>query len=629
KGTRHILVETSYWEQHIRGYREAGEHAGERSGVAGPTGKDHERKPAMDITDRELRDDQHGGWRKECPIMAHGRSITQHYRYYMGRDMSEQGAGGELVTSTEIRAFGTAAGDAVFGKSAQTDGAAGHSANPKRKQSKASRQSIRTTAAMSTPHDIQLIEAVENGQSQRVRQLLAEGANPNSRKRVTLSRQIGFWERRTDTVECESVLALGILHAHEDVVKALLEGGADPNGVCEWKLANLWPSWAADDWDRERWLRTCLFLCALTLAVARGGEWTWWHGYTEDAPNPDNQLVISLKGGNVLLIDPKEAKDAFVEPFTLRPSLPIVCLLLSHGAVVTQRELDAARELPDTQFLQALQDPQSNPPTPVSSRPQPSSPPTTAPSSSSQPTEVLLTLLTDKDRENRELRAELDQVKRRNEELSVRTAKAESNAEELQRRNLVIEARNTTLEAGIQDLQTENHTLSAENRTLSTENRTLSTENRTLSTKNAALEREVGTLRTQLAPLPPSPPPREPQPPITVQRLMYAIADFEAQDTDELNITVGDAVFVNLEFADGWGSVSACCLSSPHRLSIISTALIINPHALPTVHLGTEHLYEYLGRVPYGLRQRHPRPHCPLSTPTQPTLLHTPLRHPP
>ncbi|KAJ3334242.1 hypothetical protein HDU93_008044, partial [Gonapodya sp. JEL0774] len=219
-----------------------------------------------------------------------------------------------------------------------------------------------------------------------------------------------------------------------------------------------------------------------------------------------------------------------------------------------ERQLDVARKWPDGRFLQALQDHQSNLPTPVPSRPQPFSPPTTVPSASSQPNEALLTLLTDKDRESRELRAELDQVKERNEELSVRTAKAESKAEELRRSNLDIEARNTTLDSTNQDLQSENRTLSTENRTLSAENLTLSTENRTLSTKNTTLEREVGMLHTKLASLLPAPPPREPQPPRTVKKLIHAIADYNTQDVDELDIAVDDEIYVNLEFSDGWGS---------------------------------------------------------------------------
>ncbi|KAJ3338678.1 hypothetical protein HDU93_009162 [Gonapodya sp. JEL0774] len=413
---------------------------------------------------------------------------------------------------------------------------------------------IRARRAMSTTRNVLLIEAVENGQAQRVRQLLSEGANPNARKRVTLTCKIGR-ETETDSVECESALALGILHAHEEVVKALLDGGADPNGACEWKTSNC-SNWMgllnADSWTdlSKRWVGSYLFPSPLTLAVARGGKWMNWDGSTSNpAPDSDNKLAINLKGGSVQLRQPRVYQDACISPFALQPSLPILQVLLSHGAAVTQRELDAACKWPDQLFLQALQHHQFHPPTsvPAHSQHSPSAP--ASPSPTSQSTETFLALLTNKDREIIALRAELDQVKGRNEELSVRTAVAESKVEEVMQRNVEHQARITNLEAANQDLQTQNYALS-------TKNDTLSAEIRTLSTKNAALEREIGNL-AQLTSLPPEPPTREPQPPRTVKKLMHAIAEYFAQDTDELDVAVGDEIYVNLEFADGWGFVSA------------------------------------------------------------------------
>ncbi|KAJ3335333.1 hypothetical protein HDU93_005786, partial [Gonapodya sp. JEL0774] len=212
-------------------------------------------------------------------------------------------------------------------------------------------QEIRARTRMSTARDIQLIEAVENGQAQRVRQLLADGANPNTRKRVTLTCSIEG-ETKTDTVECESALTLAIIHANEDIVKALLEGGADANLACEWKVADWGSSWNADRWNRTRWYWTFSFPSALTLAMARGGKWTWWDGRTEDSPYPNNKLSINHKGGHIQLKDPAVLQDARIRFFTVRPSLPIVKLLLSHGAAVAQREFDAARKQPDGRFLQ-------------------------------------------------------------------------------------------------------------------------------------------------------------------------------------------------------------------------------------------------------------------------------------
>ncbi|KAJ3321358.1 hypothetical protein HDU93_003402 [Gonapodya sp. JEL0774] len=42
--------------------------------------------------------------------------------------------------------------------------------------------------------------------------------------------------------------------------------------------------------------------------------------------------------------------------------------------------------------------------------------------------------------------------------------------------------------------------------------------------------------------------------PIDVKRLMHVVADFAPADTDEIMLNVGNMVFCNLEYQDGWGS---------------------------------------------------------------------------
>ncbi|KAJ3336891.1 hypothetical protein HDU93_002004 [Gonapodya sp. JEL0774] len=302
-----------------------------------------------------------------------------------------------------------------------------------------------------TPRDAQLIEAVENGQTELVCQLLADGADAKARKKVTLSCIIGP-DLKTDTVEGESALTLAILHHHLDIAEVLIRHGADPNEPCvAWPVANYYSSWDSDKWKRERWWATFSFPSLVTLAVTRGGTWTQWDGFREDRPNIYNALAINHKGGNVQLTDPQTNDDAFVN-FTLRPSLPIVQLLLRHGAVISDTELAAARKLTDTRCLRALEQHQAQHPTPIQVQPPLSAPVPPSSWPSSQSTQSVRHLLADKDREIQALHAEVWQLKARIEELSVRTVVAESKAGDLERRLSEFAAENATLRATCQGI---------------------------------------------------------------------------------------------------------------------------------------------------------------------------------
>ncbi|KAJ3340934.1 OTU domain-containing protein 3 [Gonapodya sp. JEL0774] len=84
---------------------------------------------------------------------------------------------------------------------------------------------------MSGDLDGQLIEAVElYMNAPRVWQVLADGANANARKRVTIPGKVGrTGEALSDTADCESALAIAIIRGYHTIVEELLGGGADPN----------------------------------------------------------------------------------------------------------------------------------------------------------------------------------------------------------------------------------------------------------------------------------------------------------------------------------------------------------------------------------------------------------------
>ncbi|KAJ3338579.1 hypothetical protein HDU93_009356 [Gonapodya sp. JEL0774] len=224
---------------------------------------------------------------------------------------------------------------------------------------------------MSTTQELDLIEAVENGNEKRVQQLLLEGADPNVRKKVTLSVQVQehrlvkraglfssekyeeVYEKKTDAIECESALALAILHGHSRIVEALLISGAAPNGKCDWRIANCGSSWDSELWNKKRWLGSVSFPSPVTLAIGRGGRWKRWDSSTANVPNADGTLFISNKGGHVRLDNPK-TWDSASTGFTIQPSLAVLRVLLRHGAVVSDVEITAASKNTDTSFLEAV-----------------------------------------------------------------------------------------------------------------------------------------------------------------------------------------------------------------------------------------------------------------------------------
>ncbi|KAJ3337021.1 hypothetical protein HDU93_001740 [Gonapodya sp. JEL0774] len=379
----------------------------------------------------------------------------------------------------------------------------------------------------------QLIEAVEGGDPARVRQLLADGVSVNARKRVTLKVDLESGETKSDAIDCESALTLAILHGHLDVVRALLAHGADPNATCEWRIADHESTpWTFAKWNTYRWLLTITFSSPLLLAIGRGGR------MVASIPDPESEdsedrfdvtmethhkLQINLKGGDVRLENPTDARGACVD-FAMRRSLDIVKLLLEHGAVVSDSIVATARKVQDTQYAECLEQYLINQRNPVPVMPH---------NPFINGMDSYFALLATKDQKN-------DQLTTRIEELSVRCALAESKVEGLAER--------------VGDLLSENSSLKSSNQTLNTENQALLSKSATDIMKISFLERENALLRSQLSSLSPPAPRPTPLSPYNIKKIMFAIADHDVRDNDELRIAVGDEVYVNMGYSDGWAS---------------------------------------------------------------------------
>ncbi|KXS11876.1 hypothetical protein M427DRAFT_35210 [Gonapodya prolifera JEL478] len=184
-----------------------------------------------------------------------------------------------------------------------------------------------------------LISACEEGDLARVRGALGDGAHPNCRKVVSLSVRI---EGRvySDTREMESALALAVCRGDINVVKALLEAGADPSVPIQWSIAH--EPWSVAEftnggrgidfmlefWNNSRWGASHFFPNALVLSLHSG------------------PLELSPRATACTLRNPG-TKEAVSQTFILKPNMEIVFSFLERGVRVSAALLRDVRSRDD------------------------------------------------------------------------------------------------------------------------------------------------------------------------------------------------------------------------------------------------------------------------------------------
>ncbi|KAJ3334608.1 hypothetical protein HDU93_007651, partial [Gonapodya sp. JEL0774] len=425
---------------------------------------------------------------------------------------------------------------------------------------------------MATFKDRALIDAVENSDLDGVTKALRDGADPNARKRVTLTCDIQAG-RFTDTISAESAIVRAVVTGRADVVEALLVAGAVVNGAAlEWVLPNhaansAWPGQKKDYWDSSRWRWKITFPSVLSFALGRGGKSTNNQSPTDDSgwnqSDTDKGIIrLNKRGSDVILQNPKDENQAF-EKITLEPRLEIIAVLLKHGAAITNEVRAFIRGYHDRQIKDLVEAKAQN------------------------ELEVVLASMVPNAMSNVELAKLVAEQGKHMAALSSQLAEQGKQITALAKQLTSLEVENAALKVDNAALKVDNSalkgaSLSLKNDLSTTERRTLDLERRcaTLETSPPArtlqadssfspqlhtsyhpgtsrladIDRRVLLVERELATLRGNPLPSAPPPPIDVKRLLWAVARFDPSGPDEIHVAVGHQVFVNLQYPDGWGT---------------------------------------------------------------------------
>ncbi|KAJ3336400.1 hypothetical protein HDU93_002900 [Gonapodya sp. JEL0774] len=422
-----------------------------------------------------------------------------------------------------------------------------------------------------------LIQAVEAADANEVRRLLDAGARATAAKRVTITFDVASQiykfkrdkvERKTDTVDCESALALAIMRAQPEIVGMLLEAGAPPNREIRWKRS-AFGTWnmPIGDWEVARWECEYFFPSALTLALGKGGKGvTAATGKVVTIPNSKNILAINLPGGHVDIFRPRLVDDVRVQ-LQIVPSIEIVRLLLDAGATVTEKELDAAKSNSDPKFLELLllflgETPL---PAPASYRPPERRESADAPITVTSPSDGLARESSFETATESIATAGGQDTARQLRRLLYRAVDAETRAENAETRCREFEALATRLRDLNEQLVADAESTADQVEDLMNSNEALQSKVVDLESSNAALTAAVKTLQAELQKAHPerqaaavpgqvSAVPENIKPPIVSEAPTVETADGDGTSEEELSLNFGDQALFKHDDANQWGT---------------------------------------------------------------------------
>ncbi|KAJ3342085.1 hypothetical protein HDU93_003301 [Gonapodya sp. JEL0774] len=200
-----------------------------------------------------------------------------------------------------------------------------------------------------------LIDSIEEGTFDLLQIALRNGGDPNVRKRIVLKARYLLeknlyshedkYVNGTDSQLGESALVLAIKSQRVDIVRALLEHGADPNRPVDWLIPDFLKSQDSKKWDQERWNTRWAshraYPSALDFALFSGRE------------------KFNLKGPVVQLDNPSLERHV-CSSVILFPNPDVIKVMLQLGAIPTVTAYEKAKRLahadnPNPVFLRLLE----------------------------------------------------------------------------------------------------------------------------------------------------------------------------------------------------------------------------------------------------------------------------------
>ncbi|KAJ3337662.1 hypothetical protein HDU93_000740 [Gonapodya sp. JEL0774] len=344
------------------------------------------------------------------------------------------------------------------------------------------------------------------------------------------------------------------------------------------------------------------------------------------ASDSRGRLALNKDGGHVRLHTPSAQGEAH-DVGNFSPTVGIVRLLINAGAQVSAGAREAAKGMPDRNFVQMVEEALR---TAGGAAGQAAAVSAGARAASSDASikqklegEVAVEI------------SKLDEIGR--EETMLGEARAQQVAE-LRRKLQDAKAERDNLRARIEEVRRGGN---SSRRTPSTPpgsgSSDLDREVASLRLRLATLERENAYLRSEVDALraaqvqsphgfppplesrnlaPPTPPASQPPVPVpprparTVESIMYVVEAFSPRDSDEIMLRLGDEVFVNIAHADGWGSghnistQAAGLFPLSHVASTPGSIRHANPPSMPAPRYDSKAIFPTSGNgqappVPY------------------------------
>ncbi|KAJ3335161.1 hypothetical protein HDU93_006323 [Gonapodya sp. JEL0774] len=387
--------------------------------------------------------------------------------------------------------------------------------------------------------DLDLIAAVEANSLALVRKALTEGADPNARKRITLTTKIKEGGTKTDSVLGECALVLAVIHGSAYIVASLIQAGADPCRPVEWKISTWSSSWDLNEWNNTCWLRTYTYPSTLALALTRGGKVTTYNGRVSTDWGPDTEkgkVQMNKKGGDVRLDNPA-SHAARLDEMTYTPRIEVVAVLLRSAiGAINADLLTQARTLSDPQFAELIEKPleadYDTAEAVVTSRGGTNDLKAEVEALTAQLEQLTTRFLSDTDR----LQQQVKDLQGRNADLQSKLQNAERQTQSivatLSTRLDQTTSVSTRLEQTTSQLNTRLDQTTSQMNENTSQLTQLTQSNTQTSACVARLEQQVASLRDL------EPTSNHAQAaPIDVKRMMYVVADFTPSDPDEIAVS--------------------------------------------------------------------------------------------